>query len=98
MPFTVESATTLTSDIKRHFTQSIQRQDQQCHASFRGRPLNGEDVRIPDGYVGIVAHAGQPLSTFDQLTYFNLDCATSKNDCLARSIQWLSIAKTLHDD
>ena len=97
MPFAIQSASTVTSDIKRHFTNSFQENDQQISASFRGRPLNGTQLSLPADYIGLLTQSSQPVSTFDQLTYFNLDCPTSSKDPLVRSIHWLSLAKVLHE-
>lgn len=98
MPFALDLSSAVSSDIKRHFTDCIQeRADGKLDASFRGRPLNGEHLTIPADYLGVLSKSNQPVSTFDRLTYFNLDCATSKNDCLARSVEYLSLAKVLHE-
>jgi hypothetical protein len=98
MPFSVDTPSTITSDIKRHFTNSIQiNNNNKLEASFRGRPLNGEHIDIPNDYIGILTDSAKPLSSFNQLTYFNLDCSTTKNDCIARSIEWISLAKILHE-
>jgi hypothetical protein len=100
MPFSINIPSTITSDIKRHFTNSIQinnNETKKFEASFRGRPLNGEQISLPDDYIGILTNSTKPISSFDQLTYFNLDCTTTKNDSIARSIEWLSLAKILHE-
>jgi hypothetical protein len=99
MPFTIDIPSTITSDIKRHFTNSIHTNNEtnKLEASFRGRPLNGEQLSLPSDYIGILSNSSKPISSFDQLTYFNLDCPTTKNDCIARSIEWLSLAKILHE-
>jgi hypothetical protein len=98
MPFSIDTPSTVTSDIKRHFTNSIQiNSNNKLEASFRGRPLNGEHIPIPNDYIGIITNSSKLVSSFDQLTYFNLDCSPTKNDCIARSIEWLSLAKTLHE-
>jgi len=98
MPFSIDIPSTITSDIKRHFTNSIQiNNNNKLEASFRGRPLNGERLLIPNDYTGILTNSSKILSSFDRLTYFNLDCSTTKNDCISRSIEWLSLAKILHE-
>ena len=99
MPFSIDTTSTIPSDIKRHFTNSVQTNPEtnQLEASFRGRPLNGKHVTIPSDYTGILTNSSKPIASFDQITYFNLDCSTSKNDCIARSLQWLSLAKILHE-
>lgn len=98
MPFSIDTSSTISSDIKRHFTDSIQiNNNNKLEASFRGRPLNGEHLPIPNDYTGILTNSSNIILSFDQLTYFNLDCSTTKNDCIARSIEWLSLAKILHE-
>ncbi|CAF1084091.1 unnamed protein product [Adineta steineri] len=100
MPFSIDIPSTITSDIKRHFTNSIHvnnDNNNKLEASFRGRPLNGEHIDIPKDYNGILTKSLTPVSSFDKLTYFNLDCSTTKNDCIVRSIEWLSLAKILHE-
>ncbi len=99
MPFSIDIPSTMTSDIKNYFTNSIQinNNNNKLEASFRGRPLNGEHILIPNDYIGILTNSSKPVSSFDKLTYFNLDCSTSKNDCIVRSINWLSLAKILHE-
>ena len=97
MPFAIQCSSTTTSDIKRHFTDSIEEKNDELHASFRGRPLNGQHLNIPDDYIGMLTNENQPIEQFDQITYFNLDCSTSIKDSFARSIQWLSLAKILHE-
>lgn len=100
MPCSIDVPSTITSDIKRHFTNSIQKKDDtdnKCTASFRGRPLNGEQLNIPDDYIGILSNSTKYVSSFDKLTYFNLDCSTTKDDCISRSVEWLSLAKILHE-
>jgi hypothetical protein len=98
MPFSIDIPSTMTSDIKNYFTNSIQiNNNNKLEASFRGRPLNGEHLSLPNDYIGILTTSSKPISSFDKLTYFNLDCSTSKNDCIVRSINWLSLAKILHE-
>ncbi|CAF2474418.1 unnamed protein product [Rotaria sp. Silwood2] len=100
MPCSIDTPSTITSDIKRHFTDSIQMNkdnNNKLIASFRGRPLDGEQLNIPNDYIGTLANSSKFVSSFDKLIYFNLDCSTSKNDCIARSIEWLSLAKILHE-
>jgi len=97
MPFAIQSPMTITSDIKRHFTNSIEEKNDEFHASFRGRPLNGKCLTLPEDYLGLLTIGNQPIDSFDKVTYFNLDCSPSIKDSFARSIQWLSLAKILHE-
>ena len=100
MPFSIDTPSTISSDIKRHFTNSIQINEKtnQLEASFRGRPLNGEEISIPSDYIGILTNSSKSHSLFDKLTYFNLDCVPTNNDCIVRSIQWLSLSQMLHNE
>jgi len=99
MPFSIDISSSISSDIKRHFTNSIHTNPTTNHfeASFRGRPLNGEQISIPSDYIGVLTNSSKVHSTFDKLTYFNLDCKPTKNDCIVRSLDYLSLAKVLHE-
>lgn len=70
-------------------------------ASFRGRPLNGTSITLPEGYVFtkvtkkqndklVGEHLGQ------QACYWNLDKFPSNNDALPQTIQWLNLSEAIH--
>lgn len=98
MPFNIQTSSTEIADVKRHFTNSIQEEENgNLLGSFRGRPLNGRKLQLNEDFVGLVCNESQILSSFKELTYFNLDCPTTNKDSIARSIQWLSLSKILHE-
>lgn len=67
-------------------------------ASFRGRPLQGRKVKLPDGYIG---HVHQKDSVdgrkFDEFTYWNWDQIPKDNDTVVNALQWMKIAQAIHD-
>lgn len=77
-------------------------------ASFRGRPLAGRAVTVPEGYTGLILkEEKRPFmeeddrtltisQKFDEYTYWNLDLATSGNDKVIRAMQWIDLANVLH--
>lgn len=76
-------------------------------ASFRGRPLLGEEISLPSGYKGLVVQeTKQPLvenvdrtlhtsNLFDQLTYWNWDKVPSANDPFISALSWIDIAEAV---
>lgn len=79
-------------------------------ATFRGRPLDGHVVTVPDGYKLHLlkerqAGLGDPQKkTFevhgaiDKLTVWNLDKEPSEKDPIKRAINWTRIAQALDED
>ncbi|KAJ1519842.1 hypothetical protein ONE63_004088 [Megalurothrips usitatus] len=77
-------------------------------ASFRGRPLNGEELTLPSGYKGvIVQETKRPLvenvertlhasSMFDKIVYWNWDKLPSANDSFISALSWIDISEALH--
>ncbi|XP_013397498.1 ribonuclease H2 subunit C [Lingula anatina] len=77
-------------------------------ATFRGRPLSGKEMQLPDGYTGLLLkELHRPYSEeeerhlkvshkFEQFTYWNLDAEPSINDKIHKALEWTHIAKTLH--
>lgn len=70
-------------------------------ASFRGRPLEGCQVQLPEGYK-CVAASKEPKSEaggeFNKFTYWNWDKQPDKEDSIQRAFQWIAVAKAIHDD
>jgi len=76
-------------------------------ASFRGVPLSGQVVAIPERYKGYVLHeANEKLSemternlyvseTFHKFTYWNYDKKTTKEDGIHRFLYWSSLSKAV---
>lgn len=73
------------------------------HSSFRGRPLLGSEVGIPEGYCGYVLkkqHEDLTAKTkvfgveqsFKKITNWNLDRIPSSDDGLISVMDWFDIA------
>ncbi|KAK7593037.1 hypothetical protein V9T40_007789 [Parthenolecanium corni] len=77
------------------------------NASFRGRPLHGQEINIPKGYCGYVLKkpdvsfpsqpkAYQVQQSFKKFNFWNLDRIPSKNDNLLSAFDWLDVSEVLH--
>ncbi len=80
-------------------------------SSFRGRPLIGEKLKIPDNFKLVFVKEGvtgisdeenvkkfQILGESDQFQYWNLDGEPSESDGVKKALKWLEISKVLLDD
>ncbi|XP_041984280.1 ribonuclease H2 subunit C [Aricia agestis] len=79
-------------------------------ATFRGHPLDGKNMTIPEGYTGIlVSETKRPLAEdadrkfqvmggFKEFVYWNWDKKPSKNDNLVKALDWIDIAEAIHED
>eukprot|EP00117_Sycon_ciliatum_P024578 scpid67370/ scgid20597/ Ribonuclease H2 subunit C; Ribonuclease HI subunit C len=77
-------------------------------ATFRGRPLAGQEVQVPSGYGGVVLHEEKKPVTdveerqftathhFSEFHYWNLETVPSGNDKLVQAIQWVDVAGAIH--
>lgn len=76
-------------------------------ASFRGYPLKGKPLGLPEGYVGVVLHESVKPETekcerkfyvtykFSKIHYWNWDKAPSDNDSIVQALQWMDIAEAV---
>ena len=76
-------------------------------ASFRGYPLKGQVLSLPEGYRGIVLQETiKPLSetaernlhvthSFKSFTYWNWDKTPSKNDLLLSALDWIEVSEAV---
>lgn len=76
-------------------------------ASFRGYPLNGKEIQLPEGYTGAVLHESVKPSTdkddrkfymihdFKSFTYWNWNKKPSKNDTFIQALDWIDIAEAV---
>nr|CAG4650623.1 EOG090X0IC1 [Sida crystallina] len=74
-------------------------------ASFRGYPLLGKEIKVPEGYQGVVVNeTKKPLTEaaqrnasvskkYTSLTYWNWDSATSKNDPYQQVANWITLSE-----
>ncbi|XP_039762588.1 ribonuclease H2 subunit C [Pararge aegeria] len=79
-------------------------------ATFRGHPMDGVKMSLPDGYRAVIVEEGKrPLSEdaerkfqvsggFKEIIYWNWDKKPSRNDNLAKSLVWMDIAEAIHGD
>ena len=77
-------------------------------ATFRGRPLAGKELKLPDGYRATVLREENRPSTdveernvtatihFDRFHYWNLENVPSDNDKLVQAMQWMDVAAAIH--
>ncbi|XP_044752261.1 ribonuclease H2 subunit C [Coccinella septempunctata] len=94
------------ADVSKYFYQSSE--NELKYASFRGYPLIGKEIKLPEGYKGVVLHETiRPsvetqdrkfyiLHTFNKFTYWNWGKIPSPNDALVQAIDWIDIAEALH--
>uniref|UniRef100_A0A8C4Y9H4 Uncharacterized protein n=1 Tax=Gopherus evgoodei TaxID=1825980 RepID=A0A8C4Y9H4_9SAUR len=94
--------------VDRYFTPAIRQGSQEKSVSFRGRSLKGQEVMVPQGYVGLVLKEDQRpcteeeertvrlKSTFGTLTVWNLERAPSADDGLLLALNWPGIAEAIH--
>lgn len=77
-------------------------------ASFRGRPLQGRCLKLPEGYTGYVTSKPTKMlgasarnkviaKQFDQFTYWNWDQLPDKTDTVPKALGWLDISRAIHD-
>lgn len=78
-------------------------------ASFRGYPLQGKKIKIPNDFKGIVVNeTKKPLTymeprnldlkkNFCEITYWNWDCFPNKNDLIHQSVDWLILSKMVNN-
>ncbi|KAJ8959366.1 hypothetical protein NQ318_022052 [Aromia moschata] len=76
--------------------------------SFRGYPLRGKQINIPEGYVGLVLHESiKPprekderkfyvVNHFSEITFWNWNKTPSDNDSIMQALQWIDVADALH--
>nr|CAG4638842.1 EOG090X0IC1 [Cyclestheria hislopi] len=84
--------------------------DNVYEASFRGYPLQGQQIDLPKGSTGLVIQEmKKPLSedsqkhalvtkTFTSFKYWNWDFPPSKDDQIQQAMDWITLSKVIHDD
>lgn len=99
----------LDSDVEvdsNFFQPSIFPENGHLCASLRGRPLQGKQLDVPNGFIGCLVraknegHEDQEVLTvskkFSNLTYWNLDSEPSKDDKIVQAMNWTNIAHSIH--
>lgn len=97
------------ANVSSYFEPYIHKTDGECYtSSFRGYPLQGKKIQIPNGYKGITFFEHKKpdaenmqrnlysTGVFSEFTYWNYDKVPSKNDTLIAALDWIDIAEALH--
>ena len=68
-------------------------------ASFRGRPLKGCEVRVPQGYsAAVIGQKGDHvtcLGHFDGFVHWTLDNPPTADSRLVKALQWIELAEVV---
>lgn len=78
-------------------------------ASFRGRPLHGNVIKLPEGYTAnIVTRSAKDknlvksvtkktaVKKLDEFTYWHWDQIPSNDDDIVKALKWLEVSKAIH--
>lgn len=65
-------------------------------ASFRGRPLQGRKLPLPDSYRGFLLFNGVTKKEFKEFTYWNWDEIPGDSDTVVKALGWINISKAIH--
>ncbi|XP_069500920.1 ribonuclease H2 subunit C isoform X2 [Ambystoma mexicanum] len=96
------------ANVDNYFSPAIRKHPTEKVVSFRGRCLRGQEVTVPDGYIGLVLKEDHKpcseeddrcvrvKSTFTAFTSWNLETPPSSDDCAVMSIMWPAIAEAIH--
>lgn len=90
--------------VSSYFKSNINDQNKNLTSSFRGKPLVGKSVKIPENFIGIVGSSKEDeekkvvkaKSTFDSITYWKWDQQPNERDHLQQSLNWLEISEAIH--
>ncbi|XP_018408381.1 PREDICTED: ribonuclease H2 subunit C [Nanorana parkeri] len=94
--------------VNAFFTPAIRNASGGKEVSFRGRIFRGQEVTVPEGYMGLVLKEdNKPFSeeedrsltvrnTFQSFTQWNLETPPSADDVLVMSLAWPKIAAAVH--
>jgi len=93
--------------VSKYFvTEEIQGAPDVHMGSFQGRGLRGQEVKLPEGYSGVVVEKHVdgdeqtfvPVKRFDRLTYWNHDVMPSSCDTMSQCMEWMDMADTIHSN
>ncbi|CAH0546180.1 unnamed protein product [Brassicogethes aeneus] len=108
VPFTIHAE--CDAQVDKYFETGVKKnqEDGTFTASFRGYPLKGARVELPEGYMGVVLHESiKPetekeerkfyvVNNFKSFTYWNWGKIPSQADTIRQALDWLEIAEVLH--
>ncbi|RVE45223.1 hypothetical protein evm_010113 [Chilo suppressalis] len=98
------------ANVKKYFEPYITDDSGDLTATFRGYPLDGTKIALPEGYRAVIAtETKRPLAEdadrrfqvaggFKEVIYWNWDKKPSKNDNLTKAMDWIDIAAAIHGD
>ncbi|XP_075989863.1 ribonuclease H2 subunit C [Anticarsia gemmatalis] len=98
------------ANVQKYFDTYVKETDGELTASFRGHPLDGAKLKVPEGYSAIiVTEAKRPLAEdserkfqvaggFKEFINWNWDKKPSQNDNIVRAMDWIDISEAIHGD
>lgn len=78
-------------------------------ASFRGRPLQGKRISLPEGYTGFGVRQrsskasgndkkSKDVTQFKEFTYWNWDELPTDKDVIVKALRWINVAQAIHGE
>ncbi|KAK7071302.1 Ribonuclease H2 subunit C [Halocaridina rubra] len=102
-------STYFTKYVKEEVKDAENREEKVLHGMFRGYPLTGAVMAVPEGYTGVVLKETRPglksdeertmksICKFNEITFWNWDRKASRGDEYQQAMDWTSIADVIHD-
>lgn len=89
--------------VSTYFNPLIEEVGENKQCSFRGRPLIGKEIDIPADYVGVVLENNTntelcATKQFEKFIYWNWDKIPSNDDAIIKMMEWIDIAKAIHQN
>lgn len=108
MPCEINASGANKAKVDCYFTSTMKEDGPNAfRASFRGRPLHGACVTIPDNYTGVVLSKSEAVTgdevlynktaSFSSFYYWNLDKNVSQDDHAYQCIQWTRVSNAIHE-
>lgn len=90
--------------VSTFFESTIREKNPSLEASFRGYPLLGSKVVIPDGFKGVSLQSNKKSTgklfeskqEFKEVTYWKWDQHPHSGDPFPKSFQWLDLSAAIH--
>ncbi|XP_008479554.1 ribonuclease H2 subunit C [Diaphorina citri] len=97
------------ANVSKYFSSYLKpsSSDNALDASFRGLPLKGTSISVPDGFKGLIftetnQHQAEDdernfflKDNFNKITYWNYDKLPSKNDAIVSALDWIHISQAV---
>lgn len=110
LPCTVEEDVSNTEVHSRFSAFTTKNSNLGClENQLRGRPLEGLDMKLPEGYTGLVVEGPRAgltdqnrnlrvTASFPSFNYWNYDKVPGEADAWQQASQWTTVAAALHED